>query len=182
MLLGHSKAAVDVAAALSHYWCDLKDKVAGLALVQSPYGGTPIASDIMRESEIADKETRRIMELIVCRIIKILGSILKLFLDGAIDGAKYEDECRTVLGTWSFPVFTLDKLIDKLTKFLLAIATDEESQHFCSWTRCLRRFVILLAYMIKYCDIAHTGGSRTIKCKNGSKKAEAKKKKKPKIP
>ncbi|KAL7600829.1 hypothetical protein Lser_V15G21762 [Lactuca serriola] len=106
MLLGHSKAGVDVAAALSHYWCDLKDKVAGLALVQSPYGGTPIAYDIMRESEIADKETRRIMELIVCRIIKV------------------------------------------------------KVEHFCSWTRYLRIFVILLAYMIKYCDTAHTGGSR----------------------
>ncbi|XP_023756755.1 uncharacterized protein LOC111905297 [Lactuca sativa] len=70
MLLGHSKGGVDAAAALSIYWCDLKDKVAGLALVQSPYGGTPIASDIMREGQIADKETRRIMELIVCRIIK----------------------------------------------------------------------------------------------------------------
>ena len=67
MLLGHIKAGVDVAAALSHYWCDLKDKVTGLALVQSPYGGALIASDIMRESQIADKETRRIMELTVYR-------------------------------------------------------------------------------------------------------------------
>ncbi|CAL2273330.1 unnamed protein product [Prunus armeniaca] len=33
MLLGHSKGGVDAAAALSIYWCDLKDKVAGLALV-----------------------------------------------------------------------------------------------------------------------------------------------------
>ncbi|CAB4317705.1 unnamed protein product [Prunus armeniaca] len=32
MLLGHSKGGVDAAAALSIYWCDLKDKVAGLAL------------------------------------------------------------------------------------------------------------------------------------------------------
>ncbi|CAI9284108.1 unnamed protein product [Lactuca saligna] len=111
MLLGHSKARVDVAAALSHYWCDLKDKVAGLALVQSLYGGTPIASDIMRESEMLIK--------------KLEESWNSYFLDGAIDGAKYEDECRTVLGTWSFPVFTLDKLIDKLPKSLLAIATDE---------------------------------------------------------
>ncbi|KAL8237083.1 hypothetical protein R6Q59_018164 [Mikania micrantha] len=70
MLLGHSKGGVDAAAALSLYWCDLKDKVAGLALVQSPYGGTPIASDVMREGQLADKETRRIMELIVCKIIK----------------------------------------------------------------------------------------------------------------
>ncbi|KAJ0441979.1 putative alpha/Beta hydrolase [Helianthus annuus] len=70
MLLGHSKGGVDAAAALSLYWCDLKDKVAGLALVQSPYGGTPIASDVMREGQLADKETRRIMKLIVCKIIK----------------------------------------------------------------------------------------------------------------
>lgn len=70
MLFGHSKGGVDAAAALSVYWCDLKDKVAGLALVQSPYGGTPIASDILREGQIADKEARRIMELVICRLIK----------------------------------------------------------------------------------------------------------------
>ncbi|GLU09916.1 hypothetical protein SLE2022_267510 [Rubroshorea leprosula] len=49
MLLGHSK---------------------GLALVQSPYAGTPIASDFLREGQIADKETRRLMELVVCKLIK----------------------------------------------------------------------------------------------------------------
>ncbi|KAK2996558.1 hypothetical protein RJ639_025382, partial [Escallonia herrerae] len=70
MLLGHSKGGVDAAAALSIYWCDLKEKVAGLALVQSPYGGTPLASDILREGQIADKETRRVMELLICKLIK----------------------------------------------------------------------------------------------------------------
>ncbi|XAR53369.1 hypothetical protein NMG60_11021904 [Bertholletia excelsa] len=70
MLLGHSKGGVDAAAALSMYWGDLKDKVGGLALVQSPYGGTPLASDILREGQIADRETRRIMELLICKLIK----------------------------------------------------------------------------------------------------------------
>ncbi|GAB2265223.1 hypothetical protein Dimus_000291 [Dionaea muscipula] len=70
MLLGHSKGGVDAAAALSIYWDHLKDKVAGLALVQSPYGGTPIASDILREGQLADTETRRIMELLICKLIK----------------------------------------------------------------------------------------------------------------
>ncbi|KAI3720274.1 hypothetical protein L6452_21187 [Arctium lappa] len=51
--------------------------------------------------------------------------LLYTFLGGAVDSAKYEDECRTVLGTWSFSVFTLDKLIYKLSKQLLAIAMDE---------------------------------------------------------
>lgn len=70
MLLGHSKGGVDAAAAMAMYWPDLKDKVAGLALVQSPYGGSPIASDILREGQIADIETRRIMELLICKVIK----------------------------------------------------------------------------------------------------------------
>lgn len=48
--------------------------MAGLALVQSPFGGTPIASDILREGQIADKEARRIMEFIVCKLIKVLSS------------------------------------------------------------------------------------------------------------
>ncbi|XP_016652523.1 PREDICTED: uncharacterized protein LOC103343389 [Prunus mume] len=56
MLLGYSKGGVDAAAALSIYWCDLKDKVAGLALVQSPYGGTPSASDILLEARLRTKK------------------------------------------------------------------------------------------------------------------------------
>ncbi|KAH6798597.1 alpha/beta-Hydrolases superfamily protein [Perilla frutescens var. frutescens] len=70
MLLGHSKGGVDAAAALSIYSQELSHKVAGLALVQSPYGGTPIASDILREGQVADKETRRIMEFLICKLIK----------------------------------------------------------------------------------------------------------------
>ncbi|KAK9142094.1 hypothetical protein Syun_011494 [Stephania yunnanensis] len=74
MLLGHSKGGVDAAAALSIYSSDLKDKVAGLILVQSPYGGTPIASDILRKGQIADKETRKIMEFLICKLIKVIAS------------------------------------------------------------------------------------------------------------
>ena len=76
MLLGHSKGGVDAAAALSLYWSDLKDKVAGLALVQSPYGGTPVASDMLCEDQIADKETRRIMELFVCKVLRVVKGII----------------------------------------------------------------------------------------------------------
>eukprot|EP00250_Pteridium_aquilinum_P016871 c23334_g2_i1 orf=169-1407(-) len=69
MLLGHSKGGVDAAAAVSKYWSDLKEKVVGLVVIQSPYGGSPIASDILREGQIADAETRRIMELLI-KIVK----------------------------------------------------------------------------------------------------------------
>ncbi|KAG0629462.1 hypothetical protein M758_1G105800 [Ceratodon purpureus] len=76
VLLGHSKGGVDAAAACSMFWPQLKDKVVGVILVQSPYGGSPIASDILREGQIADAETRRIMEILICRIFK--GDILSL--------------------------------------------------------------------------------------------------------
>ncbi|RWV92476.1 hypothetical protein BHE74_00047536 [Ensete ventricosum] len=71
LLLGHSKGGVDAAAALSLYWSDLKDKVAGLALAQSPYGGSPIASDILREGQLGDYVSlRKIMEVLICKVVK----------------------------------------------------------------------------------------------------------------
>ncbi|MBA0583185.1 hypothetical protein Gorai_014054 [Gossypium raimondii] len=71
LLLGHSKGGVDAAAALSIYWSDLKDKVAGLAIAQSPYGGSPIASDILREGQLGDYvNIRKLMEILICKVIK----------------------------------------------------------------------------------------------------------------
>ncbi|KAK2991103.1 hypothetical protein RJ640_021567 [Escallonia rubra] len=71
LLLGHSKGGVDAAAALSMYWTDLKDKVAGLALAQSPYGGSPIASDILRGGQLGDYvNMRKLMEILICKVIK----------------------------------------------------------------------------------------------------------------
>ncbi|KAA3475389.1 Alpha/beta-Hydrolases superfamily protein [Gossypium australe] len=71
LLLGHSKGGVDAAAALSMYWSDLKDKVTGLALAQSPYGGSPIASDILREGQLGDYvNLRKLMEILICKVLK----------------------------------------------------------------------------------------------------------------
>lgn len=78
MLLGHSKGGVDAAAALSMYWPELKDKVAGLVLAQSPYGGSPIASDILRPGQLGDYvNSRKLMEILICKVIKV--SFLHLF-------------------------------------------------------------------------------------------------------
>lgn len=72
LLLGHSKGGVDAAAALSMYWPELKDKVAGLALAQSPYGGSPIASDILRQGQLGDYvNVRKMMEILICNVIKV---------------------------------------------------------------------------------------------------------------
>ncbi|KAJ7953703.1 Paired amphipathic helix protein Sin3-like [Quillaja saponaria] len=46
-------------------------------------------------------------------------------LDGSSDNTKFEDDCRAIIGTQSYLLFTLDKLIYKLVKQLQTIATDE---------------------------------------------------------
>lgn len=54
------------------YWPDLKDKVAGLVLAQSPYGGSPIATDILREGQLGDYvNLRKLMEILICKVIKV---------------------------------------------------------------------------------------------------------------
>ncbi|KAL5725314.1 hypothetical protein ACHQM5_008470 [Ranunculus cassubicifolius] len=46
-------------------------------------------------------------------------------LDGSADNTKYEDECRAVIGTQSYVLFTLDKLIFKIVKQLQTVVGDE---------------------------------------------------------
>ncbi|KAL9664924.1 hypothetical protein QQ045_020333 [Rhodiola kirilowii] len=46
-------------------------------------------------------------------------------LDGSSDNTKFEDDCRAIIGTQSYVLFTLDKLIYKLVKQLQAVAADE---------------------------------------------------------
>ncbi|KAL5806692.1 hypothetical protein ACOSQ4_029425 [Xanthoceras sorbifolium] len=46
-------------------------------------------------------------------------------LDGSADNAKFEDECRAILGNQSYVLFTLDKLLYKLCKQLQTVAMDE---------------------------------------------------------
>ncbi|KAL2530430.1 alpha/beta-hydrolase superfamily protein [Forsythia ovata] len=100
LLLWHSKWGVDSAAALSMYWNELKEKVASLALAQSPYGGSPNelkekvaslalaqspyggspnASDILREGQLGDYvNIRKLMEILICKVIKVFFAYLIL--------------------------------------------------------------------------------------------------------
>ncbi|KAF8098764.1 hypothetical protein N665_0259s0034 [Sinapis alba] len=46
-------------------------------------------------------------------------------LDGTSDNSKFEDDCRSIIGTQSYVLFTLDKLIYKLIKHIQVVAADE---------------------------------------------------------
>ncbi|KAJ7974484.1 Paired amphipathic helix SIN3-like protein [Quillaja saponaria] len=51
--------------------------------------------------------------------------VLYNLLDGSADNAKFEDECRAIIGNQSYVLFTLDKLIYKLVKQLQTVVADE---------------------------------------------------------
>ncbi|XP_024185746.1 paired amphipathic helix protein Sin3-like 2 isoform X2 [Rosa chinensis] len=55
---------------------------------------------------------------------RFMGALYNL-LDGSADNAKFEDECRAIIGNQSYILFTLDKLIYKFVKQLQTVATDE---------------------------------------------------------
>ncbi|KAJ3685975.1 hypothetical protein LUZ61_015139 [Rhynchospora tenuis] len=55
---------------------------------------------------------------------KFMNALFSL-LDGSSDNAKFEDDCRAIIGTQSYVLFTLDKLIYKVVKQLQAMVSDE---------------------------------------------------------
>ncbi|KAI3452783.1 hypothetical protein Pfo_009446 [Paulownia fortunei] len=50
---------------------------------------------------------------------------LHSLLNGSSDNAKFEDDCRAIIGAQSYILFSLDKLIHKLVKQLQTIASEE---------------------------------------------------------
>ncbi|XP_047310772.1 paired amphipathic helix protein Sin3-like 2 [Impatiens glandulifera] len=52
-------------------------------------------------------------------------SVLYNLLEGSIDNAKFEDDCRSIIGNQSYVLLTLDKLICKIVKQLQTATTDE---------------------------------------------------------
>ncbi|KAJ8451723.1 hypothetical protein Cgig2_018357 [Carnegiea gigantea] len=55
------------------------------------------------------------------RFVNALYSLV----DGTSDSTKFEDDCRAIVGTQSYVLFTLDKLIYKLVKQLQILAADD---------------------------------------------------------
>lgn len=58
------------------------------------------------------------MLLYLCRFMTSLYNLL----DGSSDNAKFEDDCRAIIGNQSYVLFTLDKLIYKLVKQVFSCA------------------------------------------------------------
>lgn len=67
-------------------------------------------------------------------------SLVYALIDGSIDIAQFEDQCRSLLSTNSYLLFTLDKLIRCVVKQLQALVIDEPSKQV--WE--LYKYVILV--------------------------------------
>ncbi|XP_020268792.1 paired amphipathic helix protein Sin3-like 4 [Asparagus officinalis] len=59
-----------------------------------------------------------------CPYSRFMEALYSL-LSGSSDNTKFEDDCRAHIGTQSYVLFTLDKLIYKVVKQLQAVASDE---------------------------------------------------------
>lgn len=53
--------------------------------------------------------------VIICALNRFMTALYNL-LDGSADNAKFEDECRAIIGNQSYVLFTLDKLLYRLCK------------------------------------------------------------------
>ncbi|KAL8150199.1 hypothetical protein V2J09_020007 [Rumex salicifolius] len=93
-------------------------------------------------------------------------------LDGTSDNSKFEDDCRAIIGTQSYLLFTLDKLIYKLVKQLQTVATDETDSKLLQlyeYENCRKpgRFSDIV-----YCEnarvLVHDDNIYRIQCQTGS--------------
>ncbi|KAK8655383.1 hypothetical protein V6N13_107963 [Hibiscus sabdariffa] len=76
-------------------------------------------------SSFADRKWRTSSDPSPTDLYARFMSALYNLLDGSSDNTKFEDDCRAIIGTQSYVLFTLDKLIYKIVKQLQAIASDE---------------------------------------------------------
>jgi hypothetical protein len=53
---------------------------------------------------------------------RFLNALYNL-LDGSSDNTKFEDDCRAIIGTQSYVLFTLDKLIYKVVKQVIWLSS-----------------------------------------------------------
>lgn len=75
--MGHSKGGIDSAAALAMH-ASLRPLVAGIVFVQTPYGGSPVATDLMEGDGIE-------FELLRAFVLDFLASILRTKADAGVD-------------------------------------------------------------------------------------------------
>ncbi|XP_021731191.1 paired amphipathic helix protein Sin3-like 4 [Chenopodium quinoa] len=76
-------------------------------------------------STTADRKWKSSHETVPSDLYSRFMNALFSLVDGTSDNTKFEDDCRAIVGTQSYLLFTLDKLIYKLVKQLQILASEE---------------------------------------------------------
>ncbi|XP_057529106.1 paired amphipathic helix protein Sin3-like 3 isoform X2 [Amaranthus tricolor] len=76
-------------------------------------------------SSSGDRKWKCSLETVPTDLYSRFMNALYSLVDGSSDNTKFEDDCRAIVGTQSYLLFTLDKLIYKLVKQLQILATEE---------------------------------------------------------
>ncbi|KAL2904207.1 Paired amphipathic helix protein Sin3-like 3 [Bienertia sinuspersici] len=76
-------------------------------------------------SSSTDRKWKSSHEAVPSDLYSRFMNALYSLVDGTSDNTKFEDDCRAIVGTQSYLLFTLDKLIYKLVKQLQILASDE---------------------------------------------------------
>ncbi|KAK9707311.1 hypothetical protein RND81_07G188400 [Saponaria officinalis] len=76
-------------------------------------------------SSTADRKWKSSSDIASSDLYSRFMNALYSLVDGTSDNNKFEDECRAIVGTQSYLLFTLDKLIYKLVKQLQILASDD---------------------------------------------------------
>eukprot|EP00878_Enallax_costatus_P007439 GHUV01007791.1.p1 GENE.GHUV01007791.1~~GHUV01007791.1.p1 ORF type:complete len:1062 (+),score=409.26 GHUV01007791.1:105-3290(+) len=84
---------------------------------------------IIRRMEDPQAEAARAEE--AQRLHREFMSMLRKVLDGHMDSSTFEDQCRALLGTNSYVLFTLDKLIQKFIKHMASMVQEEQAMRLC---------------------------------------------------
>lgn len=75
--------------------------------------------------------------------------MLRKVLDGHMDSSTFEDSCRALLGTNSYVLFTLDKLIQKFIKHMAVSVAKQQKPH----TGCRQRFWVRGSLVVGGCKL-----------------------------
>lgn len=71
-------------------------------------------------------------------------------LDGSMESSKYEDECRQLMGTASYLLFTMDKLVSHCARQLQSLVSDPSTMKL--FVRpCLPSFAVVYLHDCAAC-------------------------------
>jgi len=109
---------------LYHYLYDRLRTARKLAAKYKPRG---LTASSLKKRTTKRKRKRRPEPKDAAGATEQFYQIVIEFIDGSIESAKFEDDCRSLLGANSYVLYTIDRLVGNFMKQVLSLVNDETS-------------------------------------------------------